>query len=665
MKDGQKNKDKKILTIIVLLVLALVMIQTVNNVLKTFQIDDEKSIVEQSDITKLSAPRGIGAASYGRDIGRASMCLNSIPIITYDCNLTNATLNLGSTYNCTFEAIDPNGDEVIFKPVWLNSPALFNMTPDGGVNFTLTRAHMAYQNNFLVYAYDDSPCSNNYTYEEFYVTVIGENRAPYLIRNFSDEKIIQDYYINFYMTDYFIEPDEDVMSYFYVLESGNTVSARFFGNRAQIRGVNCGISSIYFVAVDPLGLTASSNTVQYEVTCPNKSIQSTGDSASKGEGGRGAGGDTNVCTSDWKCSIWSPCRPDNRSFRRCIDFNACDGSNYIQYFTKNCTYSEEKVKCIEKWECGEWSTCEDGLHTRVCLDKRNCGTANDKPAETENCSKISTCFNGIQDPDETGIDCGGLCGICKNVEEPSKESPLITIIITAALTIGTTGALCFIFRKKIIAMYKKMFGKKPKLKRKIFINNKQKEKLLQLLNIMQARLDEGKINHSIDESSLLIREYFKQLLSIDNLSSIELLSKIVNLKDKDLEKILVMFYAKATSIVHLRNRGTEIKTEEIQELIDEISHNIYLIAEFGDQDAINSVKDRTTINKGNLEQIFNKLSNIYIALKFGELIVAKDVYKEIVKLYEVLPTKEKSIPYTDIIRAFHAVHYLEKQYKEI
>ena len=57
------------------------------------------------------------------------------------------------------------------------------------------------------------------------------------------------------------------------------------------------------------------------------------------------------------------------------------------------------------------------------------------------------------------------------------------------------------------------------------------------------------------------------------------------------------------------------------------------------------------------------MSNLYIALKFGEIFVARDIYKEIVKDYESLSNKDKTTLYADIIRAFHAINYLDRLYK--
>jgi len=659
--NKSSEKDGKIISIIVIVVAILIVTQTINNITKTMQMSDNNKIVSRSSVDYMSIPQGIGSATIS--MGTARFCINIPPIITYDCNLSDAVLDMNNTYNCTFNATDPNGDNIIFMTRWMTSPSIFNVTQSGYYNFSPKRAAMNKTNTVRIYAYDNSPCTNNYSYKEMNMTVIGVNRPPYLVKNIPDEKIVKDKFLIFSLDDYFADPDEDKLSYFYGTLSGETTKIRIIGNNVEIRGLSCGKSTAYFVAVDPFGLTATSNTITYEVTCPDQSLDAAGGDNKTGGSGNGGGGSQRICVPSWRCGKWSQCQPWNSTYKRCIDYNACNPNHYEQYLYENCTYMPEPHYCTENWDCNEWSKCTDDIHTRICLDLDTCGTNSTKPAESENCSRIASCFNGIQDPGETGVDCGGSCGACRNLEQPAKTSNLGTIVLLiAGLTFGTIGFFAYVFRAKIIAIYKKIFTRRVRIRHKIYINNKQKEKLLQMLNIIQARLDEHKINHAIDESSLFIKEYFKQLVSIDNLTKQELITNIIKLKDKDLEKILVMFYAKTINMVHIRNRGAEIKESEIQALIDEMSNEIYLIAEFTDQEAVASAKNRTTESKESLNIIYTKLSNLYIALKFGELLLAKKMYKDIMKDYNQLSTKDKSIPYTDIIRAFHAIYYLETQY---
>ena len=661
--NSTPEKDRKMLTIIVIVVAILVIAQTINNVIQIVKIQDNKNIVDTNEVEYLSIPKGIGSATYyGSSKGTTNMCINNPPSITYDCNLTNAVLNTSITYNCTFNATDANNDNISFQTKWMTTPIIFNVTSNGYFNFSPKRTAMYQVNILRLFVYDDSGCANNNSYIDMNMTVVGTNHAPYLSKIIPNEKIVKGDYLQFNLNDYFTDPDDDVLAYFYVPLGGNTIKTKVTSHTAEIRAISCGNSTLYFTAVDPFGLSNISNIITYEVTCPNDENKSNDNK--QGENTNIGGGSTlNSCMPNWVCGKWSECQSSNTTYRRCIDYNGCNPDNYEQFLFENCTYIPSVNLCEEKWDCDAWSTCKNDMHSRLCLDLNTCGTNRTKPLESENCSKISSCFNGIQDPGETGVDCGGPCGACRNIEKPAQVNNVNTvIIIVGALTFGTVGMLIYIFRSKIIAIYKKIMAKKPKIKHKVYINNKQKDKLLQLLNIMQVRLDEHKINHAIDESSFFVREYFKQLLSVDNLNQQELIANIIKLKDKDLEKILVMFYAKIINTIHLRNKGVDIHESEMQALLDEMSHEIYLVAEFTDQEAANSIKIRGLEGKEPLDSIYNKLSNLYIALKFGELIVAKSMYKDLLKEYEKLTNKDKRIPYNDIIRAFHAINYLEIEY---
>ncbi|MBN1156165.1 hypothetical protein JXA85_00980 [Candidatus Woesearchaeota archaeon] len=87
-----------------------------------------------------------------------------------------------------------------------------------------------------------------------------------------------------------------------------------------------------------------------------------------------------------------------------------------------------EITCKEEWECGEWGPCINGLQNRTCVDLNNCellkeryerrGVANVKiitdgrPETSRRCGVIPTCFDGIQNQGEDGIDCGGPCPPC-------------------------------------------------------------------------------------------------------------------------------------------------------------------------------------------------------------------------------------------------------------
>lgn len=46
-------------------------------------------------------------------------------------------------------------------------------------------------------------------------------------------------------------------------------------------------------------------------------------------------------------------------------------------------------KCVENWNCGNWSECtEQGTQTRTCTDTNSCGTDKNKPSTNQSCTYI-------------------------------------------------------------------------------------------------------------------------------------------------------------------------------------------------------------------------------------------------------------------------------------
>jgi hypothetical protein len=70
-------------------------------------------------------------------------------------------------------------------------------------------------------------------------------------------------------------------------------------------------------------------------------------------------------------------------------------------------------KCIIDIVCADWSEClPEGLRVRECFDQNNCNQENNIFVESEECDYDATCFDGIKNQGEEGIDCGGPCEPC-------------------------------------------------------------------------------------------------------------------------------------------------------------------------------------------------------------------------------------------------------------
>ena len=82
--------------------------------------------------------------------------------------------------------------------------------------------------------------------------------------------------------------------------------------------------------------------------------------------------------------------------------------------------------CLSDWDCTEWTACITGKQTRTCTDLNQCQAEEPiygKPSEEMLCTvgEAPTCFDGILNQNEAGVDCGGpcakICATCYDQEE--------------------------------------------------------------------------------------------------------------------------------------------------------------------------------------------------------------------------------------------------------
>jgi hypothetical protein len=139
--------------------------------------------------------------------------------------------------------------------------------------------------------------------------------------------------------------------------------------------------------------------------------------------------------------------------------------------------------CTHDWECAEWGACRpDGLKARECTYMGDCGAEGAYPQLSEACTYVApapvgvpmpaaaTCYDGLQNQGEQGVDCGGPCTrACAAPKKVIKKSPLntktLTILGIALAVLLLLGGLGFWKRKELSVFFKKM-GDKMKAKPK-------------------------------------------------------------------------------------------------------------------------------------------------------------------------------------------------------
>lgn len=109
-----------------------------------------------------------------------------------------------------------------------------------------------------------------------------------------------------------------------------------------------------------------------------------------------------TCIHQWSCGDWSTCQNSGQT-RTCTDSNNCGTIVNKPPTQQVCTVNIDEPtstpdSCQENWSCGDWSTCQDSIMTRVCSDLNNCLTTNNKPELLKFCVLDSNTFTHSTPP---------------------------------------------------------------------------------------------------------------------------------------------------------------------------------------------------------------------------------------------------------------------------
>lgn len=132
--------------------------------------------------------------------------------------------------------------------------------------------------------------------------------------------------------------------------------------------------------------------------------------------------------------------------------------------------------CDSNWTCGNWSECINGTQNRTCEDLNDCDSIENMPSISQDCVVEETCFDGIKNQNEKGIDCGGVCErrcsiftILGSVIEGPMEQSKEFILENKTWGVIGLGSVAFLI---IIVLTLKTLVKKKKL----FSNKKLSDK---------------------------------------------------------------------------------------------------------------------------------------------------------------------------------------------
>jgi len=141
----------------------------------------------------------------------------------------------------------------------------------------------------------------------------------------------------------------------------------------------------------------------------NLEEQCISDCSGKECGDDGCGGSCGDCGSDYECEGGVCVEEEEDEENETDETEEIETTSESDSIFTGATVETKEEICSPDWNCTEWSGCINGTQDRTCEDVNNCGSEEGKPEILQSCVLPETCFDGMKNQDETGIDCGGVC----------------------------------------------------------------------------------------------------------------------------------------------------------------------------------------------------------------------------------------------------------------
>jgi hypothetical protein len=540
-----------------------------------------------------------------------------------------------------------------FNASFLGNQSLFNVSSNGEVDFTPNSSQVGnYTVNFSVT--DNSICPNDEDWELFNLSIANINDPPVLVEKIPDVEFAEDETVRpFFLDNHFDDPDiGDTLSYNVsgVNEASVTITSE---SEVIINSDQCDFTDVViFTAIDPENLTADSNEVQIECVAEQEQ-----QSASSGGGGGGGGG--GLCRPDFQCREYKPCSPNGTKVNRCVDTNGCEEEEFI---TVECNYEQEREEvCREDWECSEWGPCYiNETQYRSCEDRNACGTIERKPDEVRQCDYTPTCDDDVMNGNETGIDCGGSCEPCQQVESPTPiqedQEGWTGMLLWTVLALLVLSLVYRYEHKRVYVLLSRLglqfAGRVPKT---ILLSDDERDELLADLEELEASMANQDFVETKEEFFRLVEQFYFYALHVDIEEGRDVVEDALDDVPNQLGSVLDSFL---DATLDLEFSASLPDGYALLALIEELRELVLQTADVTPTLLSSSVTEyRIPDNAYGMERVHLKVVNTYIALHYNNLRAAGELYEEVIEEYESLSEEGKDVVYDDINRLYQKLRY--------
>lgn len=603
----------------------------------------------------------VGGIHARASSGFVGMCINYPPNLNVDCRyqINQSTAIVNNTYNCLLSIDNPYNLSVNYSYVQLFHPGLyFHVSPSGLLTIDANQSGIGlHLGSIIVTVGDDCPLSDSSSY---LFQILDINDPPYQKINMPSTALREGSNLIYgYLTNYFADPDNDPLT-FTVSPTQNFIIT--ITNNSQIKitnpAKNCEDEYVYFTASDG-ELTFDGNMILLDAICDETVAGSSG-----GEGGFG-------CNPDWKCGRWSQCYYNGTRSRDCVDLAGCNPDDLEKTFWESCNYTETCFDGIQNQDetgvdcggvcpaCPVSPTCFDGIRNQG-EEGVDCG------GPCEPCVIIETCFDGIKNQGETGIDCGGPCEPCKEIQVPgiieTESNSLLIASMIAFLSVvgGVLGYL--IFRKEIRSAYSKLsWWITRKRKKQFLLSDDDKDDLLKKIRKLEDEFSMSKVEMFRSDDPFIL-----EVLDVNRLFFMKAFGfdREFTKENLTLKANKILFHSTLKHIydsfmdkqILLERKKIGISRLHLSFMIQEIKGMVLEVSHYYKNDPFVAEKDYA-ITGGVMEKVTKLLHNAVVDLQFAETENARQKYLQIIGLYEQLSEKEKVAVYGEIARLFNHIRY--------
>ena len=609
------------------------------------------------------SPYGLSGLTGFASQGTMLLCINDPPVINASaCPLVvnQSTSLVDQQTSCFVSGVDADNDSLSWSVSLANSSTSSNETSwfsfdSASLELTLHPFQDQVGWQLLNISADDGAnCSNSASSFLLNLSVLDLNDPPVLVSPVLDKEFLQGTTLMPYsLLDFFMDPDGDPLSFSVLGANIISVTIDPFSGLVSYSSSSCGTDYLLFRVTDPGGLSAESGVVQVTSRCVTSS------SGSSGSSGGGGGGSSWSCMPSWACQDWSACLINGSRSKVCVDVHGCSDP-YKRTFWENCTYhptcfdgvqnqNETGVDC--GGPCRPCGNCSDGIQNWGELGV-DCGGP---------CPPCPTCFDGVQNQNETGVDCGGPCPACPVEEHPGviqQKSPLTLWLMILAAFLFILVLLARFYQKSLLKFAARLgLMVAQKHHKKFFLTKEEASSLLKELSLLKRSVQEMSLPASslVGQLALLARRFVRFVLDVPSelFSSDDLVSSWSRIPSPVFREALSSFFL---FVEQEESSEKEHSYQEAELFLEELRAFVLLSAEVLPEYLTFDATEKEVLGSS-LERAFALLFNGFLALEFEEVFSAKAHYLSLVRVYERLSAEQRKLLYARLLRLYNLIRY--------